>query len=127
MTPSEQDQPGAPHDARAEASPDAFLPDLATSLNNQSLRLADLGRREEALAAIEQATGIYRQLAEARPDAFLPDLATSLNNLADTLSRFNRDAEASAIREEANAAIGVLVQPPAERANDEAYVQSSDP
>ena len=40
-----------------------------------SIRLADLGRREEALAAIEEAAGIYRQLAEARPDAFLPDLA----------------------------------------------------
>ena len=45
------------------------------SLNNQSGRLAELGRREEALAAIEEAAGIYRQLAEARPDAFLPDLA----------------------------------------------------
>jgi hypothetical protein len=37
-----------------------------------SNRLGDLGRREEALTAIEQAAGIYRQLAEARPDAFLP-------------------------------------------------------
>ena len=50
------------------------------SLNNQSSRLADLGRREEALAAIEEAVTIYRALAEARPDAFLPDLAMSLNN-----------------------------------------------
>ncbi len=98
----------------------------ARLLNDPPLRHG-LGWREEALAAIEQAAGIYRQLAEARPDAFLPNLATSLNNLADTLSRFNRDAEASAIREEANAAIGVLVQPPAGRANDEAYVQPSDP
>ena len=36
----------------AAARPDAFLPDLAASLNNQSSRPADLGRREEALAAI---------------------------------------------------------------------------
>ena len=64
----------------AEARPDAFLPDLATSLNNLSDRLSDLGRREEALAAIEEAVAIRRQLAEARPDAFLPDLAMSLNN-----------------------------------------------
>jgi hypothetical protein len=45
------------------------------SLNNESLRLADLGRRQQALATIEQATGSYRQLVQARPDAFfLPDL-----------------------------------------------------
>ena len=47
-----------------------------------SNRLGDLGRREEALAAIEQAVTIHRQLADARPDAFLPDLAGSLNNLS---------------------------------------------
>ena len=45
-----------------------------------SNRLGDLGRREEALAAIEEAVTIYRQLAQARPDAFLPDLAAALNN-----------------------------------------------
>ena len=76
----------------------------AMSLTNESGRLADLGRREEALAVIEQATGIYRQLAEARPDAYLPKLAASLDDLAHTFSSLNRDAEASAIREEADAA-----------------------
>ncbi len=101
MTPSEQDQPGAPHEARAEARPDAFLPDLAMSLNNQSNRLAGLGRREEALAAIEQATGIYRQLAEARPDAFLPDLAMALNNQSVHLAGLGRREEALAAIEQA--------------------------
>ena len=37
--------------------------------------LSDLGRREEALKAAEEAVGPYRALAEARPDAFIPDLA----------------------------------------------------
>jgi hypothetical protein len=55
---------------------------LAGSLNNLSRRLADLGWREEALAAIEEVSGIYRELAAARPDAFRPDLAMSLNNLS---------------------------------------------
>ena len=45
------------------------------SLNNLSVRLGDLGRREEALAAIEEAITIRRELAAARPDAFRPDLA----------------------------------------------------
>lgn len=44
---------------------DAFRPDLATSLNNLSADLADMGRREEALAAIEKAVAIRRQLAAA--------------------------------------------------------------
>ena len=49
-------------------------------------RLSDLGRREEALAASQEAVEICRRLAAARPDAFLPDLAMSLNNLGDRLS-----------------------------------------
>jgi tetratricopeptide (TPR) repeat protein len=62
----------------AQARPDAFLPDLAMSLNNLAIMLSDLGRREEALAQAEEAVRLYRQLAQARPDAFLPDLARSL-------------------------------------------------
>ena len=89
------------HRQLAEARPDAFLPDLATSLNNQSVRLADLGRREEALAAIEEAVTIRRQLAQARPDAFLPDLATSLNNQSTCLADLGRREEALAAIEEA--------------------------
>ncbi len=65
----------------AAERPDAFLPDLAMSLNNLGGCLSELGRREDALAAAEEATGIYRRLAAERPDAFLPDLAGSLNNL----------------------------------------------
>jgi hypothetical protein len=64
--------------ALAQARPDAFLPDLATALNNQSERLADLGRREEALAAIEEAATTYRALAQARPAVFASRYASSL-------------------------------------------------
>ena len=40
------------HRELAAARPDAFRPDLARSLNNLSIRLGELGRREDALAAI---------------------------------------------------------------------------
>ena len=43
--------------------------------------MSELGRREDALAAAQEAIDIYRRLAAERPDAFLPDLAMSLNNL----------------------------------------------
>jgi tetratricopeptide (TPR) repeat protein len=68
---------------------------LAASLNNLSVRLADLGRREEALAAIEEAVAAHRSLAPGRPDAFLPDLASSLNNFSNNLSDLGRRQEAA--------------------------------
>src|ERR1035441_1146182 len=75
--------------------------DLARLSNNLSVRLSDLGRREEALAQAEEAVRIRRQLAQAWPDAFLPNLATSLNNLANRLSALGRREEALAQAEEA--------------------------
>jgi tetratricopeptide (TPR) repeat protein len=62
----------------AEQHPDAFLPDLAASLNNLGARLSEMGRRAEALQATQEAVDLYRRLAEQHPDAFLPDLAASL-------------------------------------------------
>ena len=87
--------------AVAHEDPDAFPPDLATSLNNLANRLSDLGRREEALAAAEEAVRLRRVLAAARPDAFTPDLAGSLNNLAAFLSDLGRREEALEAAEEA--------------------------
>ena len=69
-------------------------PTSPASLNNLSIRLADLGRREEALDAIQQAVEIYRELAGARPDAFRPDLARSLNNLSNRLADLGRREDA---------------------------------
>ena len=70
-------------------------------LNDLSIRLSGLGRREEALAAIEEAVTGYRELARTRPDAFLPDLAMSLNNQSNRLSDLGRREEALAAIEEA--------------------------
>ncbi|MDP8943911.1 MAG: tetratricopeptide repeat protein, partial [Actinomycetota bacterium] len=74
---------------------------VADLLNNLSIRLADLGRREDALAAIEEAVESYRRLAEARPEAFGPDLAMSLNNLSNRLADLGRREDALAAIEEA--------------------------
>jgi TIR domain/Tetratricopeptide repeat len=68
--------PAVPSEVREEA-----LNYLAARLGNLGIRLFNLGRREEALAASQEAVDIYRRLAETRPDTFLPDLAKSLNNL----------------------------------------------
>ncbi len=76
-------------------------PERARILNNLSVRLAALGRREEALPAIEEAVALYRRLAARNPDAFEPDLATSLNTLSVRLAALGRRAEALAAIEEA--------------------------
>ena len=80
--------------ALAKDHPDAFLPDLAMSLNNLGKMLSDLGRREPALDATQEAVDTYRALAKDRPDAFLPDLATSLNNLGNRLGDLGRREQA---------------------------------
>jgi tetratricopeptide (TPR) repeat protein len=81
--------------ALAKDRPDAFLPDLAMSLNNLGGDLTNLGRREEALAASKEAVDIYRALAKDRPDAFLPDLAISLGAMSQTLAAAGRHGEAA--------------------------------
>ena len=75
---------------RATANPDAFLPDVAMTLNNLANLHSDLNRFEMAEKEFKEALEIYRELAKANPDAFLPDVATTLNNLAALHSDLNR-------------------------------------
>jgi tetratricopeptide (TPR) repeat protein len=79
----------------------AVLNHLAARVGTLGIRLSNLGRREEALAASKEAVDIRRALAKERPDAFLPDLARSLNNLGGGLSNLGRREEALAASKEA--------------------------
>ena len=85
----------------AVADPDAFTPDLAMALTNQSDRLADLGRREEALAASTEAVTPTARWPPPAPTPFTPDLAMSLNNQSDRLAALGRREEALAAITEA--------------------------
>ncbi|WP_346113191.1 trypsin-like peptidase domain-containing protein, partial [Nonomuraea maheshkhaliensis] len=78
----------------AELNRDAYLPDLAMSLNNHAIRLAEVGRRAEAVPVSEEAVRLRRELAELNRDAYLPDLAGSLNNHANRLAEVGRRTEA---------------------------------
>ncbi|MGC5259810.1 ATP-binding protein, partial [Streptomyces cyaneofuscatus] len=75
-------------------TPTPNLPRLATALNNQSIGLANLGRREEALDTITRAVEIRETLAAQQPDAFLPVLAGSLSNQSIRLADLGRREEA---------------------------------
>ncbi|MEV4296030.1 hypothetical protein, partial [Microbispora rosea] len=56
----------------ANRNPDAHLPDLAGTLNNYAIQLAESDRLDEAQRAADEALGIYRELAARDPDAYLP-------------------------------------------------------
>ncbi|MFG2284062.1 tetratricopeptide repeat protein [Streptomyces asoensis] len=75
--------------------------DLARSLSNLGVRLAEAGRRGEALTAAEEAVEIYRRLAAGNPAAHEPDLAASLSNLGVQLAAAGRRGEALTAAEEA--------------------------
>ncbi|MFE9049900.1 tetratricopeptide repeat protein, partial [Streptomyces rubiginosohelvolus] len=74
----------------ANSHPDAYLPTLASALNNLAIQLGRTGRHDEGLAAAQEAAEIRRTLAETNPDAYLPNLANALNNLANRLGGAGR-------------------------------------
>jgi tetratricopeptide (TPR) repeat protein len=62
-----------------------YAPDLAMTLNNLGAALQELRRYEAAVAAYEEALGLYRRLAHAQPEVYEPDVAATLNNLGNAL------------------------------------------
>ena len=86
----------------AAANAAAYEPALASSLNNLSVRLAEAGRRDEALTAIEEAVAVYRRLAAANAAAYEPDLASSLNNLSLRLAEAGHEEHAERAKREAS-------------------------
>ena len=85
----------------ADSNPDAYLPDLAMTLNNIANLQVDLGRYGEAEKNHKEALEIRRRLADSNPDAYLPDLAVTLNNIAVLQVRLGRYGEAEKNHKEA--------------------------
>ncbi len=83
--------------ARAQGSRET----LSGLLNALSNRLSDLGNREAALTAIEEAVELYRPLAAARPSLFRPYLANSLSNLSNRQSDLEMQETALSTSKEA--------------------------
>jgi tetratricopeptide (TPR) repeat protein len=100
---------------------DAYLPNLAASVNNLALRLGESGRRGEGLTAAQEAVALRRELVESHRDAYLPDLATSVNNLALRLAE-----EAAQLYRELVAENPAIFGPRAEQAGALAVSLSED-
>ena len=81
---------------QARSSSPTSLEILAHGLNNLSLRLSQVGNRDDALAAIKEAVDLYRDLGAAQPDALRPDLARSLANLSNRMMERGRVDDALA-------------------------------
>ena len=67
----------------------------ARLLNNLSIALSALGRREDALSPSEESVAIRRKLAASNPQAFLPDLAMSLGSFGSILQAMELHEEAA--------------------------------
>ena len=65
-----------------EVNPEAYLPDLATTLNNLAILQYDLHQYDKAEENYTEALNIRRDLANVNPETYLPNVATTLNNLA---------------------------------------------
>lgn len=86
------------------------LQEKARHANNLGVRLINLGHREEALTATQEAVNTYRTLAQRNSNVFLPNLATCLNNLGNMLSELGRREEALTTAQEAVARRRTLAQ-----------------
>ena len=86
----------------ARARPEAFTPNLATSLNNLATMLSELGHREEALTVAREAADHYREMARARPEAFIRNFAISLRTLINILIVHGQSEDAQAVAMELN-------------------------
>ena len=81
--------------------PDAFLPDLASSLNNLGNTLSELGRRESALEPLRESARYYLGFARSYPEAFVNNLMIVLRNLVENLQATGANAESETVLVEA--------------------------
>ena len=65
----------------AESAPEAYLPDVAMTLNNLGNLHRNIGKHGDAEKEYGEALEIRRKLAASTPEAYLPYVATTLNNL----------------------------------------------
>ncbi|MGW6462522.1 ATP-binding protein [Streptomyces rubiginosohelvolus] len=84
----------------AERDGDAYLPALALALNNEGIRLAEVGRHEEALAVSARALTHYRDIVDRGGMRVRPDLLTVVNNHAVRLAETGRLREALEVSDE---------------------------
>ncbi len=85
----------------AELPESMVAPYLSASLSDLGVMLSGIGRREQALAATQEAVSLCRALDCKNAGAFTPDLAARLNNLGIRFSELGQRERALAATQEA--------------------------
>ena len=85
----------------AKKNPEAYKPDVATTLNNLGNLLRNTNDLKQAQDYYEEALQIRRELMGKNPEAYKPDVATTLNNLGSLLRATNDLKKAQDYYEEA--------------------------
>ena len=80
--------------ALAKTNPNAYNPNVATTLNNLAVLYYDQNRLKEAERFYDEALSLRRALAKTNPNVYNPDVADTLNNLGLLYSAQNRLKEA---------------------------------
>lgn len=85
----------------AKTNRDAYIRDLAMTLNNLAVLHNNLSRYSEAEKEYKETLEIYRELAKTNRDAYIEYVATTLNNLAVLHKNLTHNDEAKKSAEEA--------------------------
>ena len=107
----------------AQKNPEAYLPDVAMTLNNLGILDRGQGRMEEARQEFAEALQTYSELAQKNPETYRPDAATTLNNLGNLDRDQGRMEEA---RQEFAEALQTYRELAAEKPGDLSALRSDD-
>ena len=95
------------------ANPDAYLPDVATTLNNLGILLANLGERDAARSHYQEALETCWPLFEKHPAAFGHRVLNSLRGLVPVYEALGQTEDAERVRALINQIVGPDVDPTA--------------
>ena len=102
----------------AKQNPEAYLLNVAATLNNLGILLSDINELKQAQEYYEEALQICRELAKQNPEAYLPNVAATLDNLGNLLSDINDLKQAQEYYEEA-----LQIRRELAKQNPKAYLQ----
>ena len=86
---------------QVQENPQAYEPDLASTLNNLAALYDDIQRFDESEAMYKEALEIRRRLAKSNPLAYESDMADTQNNLANLYKATQRFSESEIMHKEA--------------------------
>lgn len=85
----------------ANKNPEKYQPDVAKTLNNLGILLANIGKLKQAQTCFEEVLQIFQKLAKKNPEKYLSDVAVTLSNFGNLLCRMKELEQAKTHYDEA--------------------------